>query len=257
MDEIYADSERRERLLGRIRSALSVPTGKSRRRPTRSSVPPNKAPADSLPVLDSVAAAREWLPPVPSGWEERWTLFESISERLKTETIRVSSLSAAAGILRELARQADWTRGAWHDHPLVKPLADEIDLFRVDTTDSIDSDELESCDVGITGCDALIAQTASVLVTSHSSGGRALSVLPPHHVVIADRSQLVATIADGFARLRDHYRTHWPSFCSLITGPSRTADIERILVLGAHGPRRLTVILIDSGQAGEGDRAAL
>ena len=96
---------------------------------------------------------------------------------------------------------------------------------------------------------AFIVQTGSVLVTTASAGGRALSVLPPHHVVIATKDQLVADLADGYAILRKKYNNNWPSFISFITGPSRTGDIERILVLGAHGPRRLTVILIDNADS--------
>jgi L-lactate dehydrogenase complex protein LldG len=99
--------------------------------------------------------------------------------------------------------------------------------------------------VGITECEALIAQTGSVLITTASSGGRALSVLPPHHLVVARRSQLLANLSEGFALLSKKYAGDWPSFSSLITGPSRTGDNERILVLGAHGPKRLTILLIE------------
>ena len=107
-----------------------------------------------------------------------------------------------------------------------------------------DTRDLESCDVGITECDALIAQTGSVLVTSRSAGGRALSVLPPHHVVLARREQLIPDLSSVFALLKEKYQSNYPSFISLITGPSRTGDIERILVLGAHGPRKLTIFLL-------------
>jgi L-lactate dehydrogenase complex protein LldG len=92
----------------------------------------------------------------------------------------------------------------------------------------------------------LIAQTGSVLVTGRSAGGRALSVLPPHHVVLARKSQLLADLPDAFALLKQKYAPDYPSFISIITGPSRTGDIERILVLGAHGPKRLTIFIIDA-----------
>jgi L-lactate dehydrogenase complex protein LldG len=98
--------------------------------------------------------------------------------------------------------------------------------------------------VGITACDALIAQTGSILLTAHSAGGRALSVLPPHHVVVAQSNQLVPDLPAAFELLQTKYRDHYPSFITFITGPSRTGDIERILVLGAHGPRVLTLILL-------------
>ena len=89
---------------------------------------------------------------------------------------------------------------------------------------------------------ALVAQTGSVLVTSRSAGGRALSVLPPHHVVLARREQLVADLPAAFALLKRKYAESYPSMISFITGPSRTGDIERILVLGAHGPKKLTIL---------------
>lgn len=103
---------------------------------------------------------------------------------------------------------------------------------------------MEQCDVGISECDALIAQTGTVLVTSRSSGGRALSCLPPHHVVIARREQMVADLPTAFALVKKTYGANYPSMISFITGPSRTGDIERILVLGAHGPKKLTIFCL-------------
>ena len=102
----------------------------------------------------------------------------------------------------------------------------------------------EACDAGLTACECLVAQTGSVCATAGSSGGRALSVLPPHHVVIARRGQLVADLSDAYELLARKYAGGYPSMTTFITGPSRTGDIERILVLGAHGPKRLTVLLV-------------
>ena len=107
-----------------------------------------------------------------------------------------------------------------------------------------EKDDLETADAGLTECESLVAQTGSVCVTSLSSGGRALSVLPPHHLVIARRGQLLADLAAAYEDLAIKYASGYPSFISLISGPSRTGDIERILVLGAHGPKKLTVLLV-------------
>ena len=101
---------------------------------------------------------------------------------------------------------------------------------------------MEQSDAGISACDALVAQTGSVLVTSRSAGGRALSVLPPHHVVLARRGQLVRDLTAALQLVKRTYAPDYPSFIGFITGPSRTGDIERILVLGAHGPKKLTVL---------------
>jgi len=100
---------------------------------------------------------------------------------------------------------------------------------------------VRDCDLGVTGCDYVVAQTGSIIVSTVSSGGRALSVLPPVHLVIARREQIVPDLASAFSLLRERYDKHWPSALSFITGPSRTADIEKILVMGAHGPKRLAL----------------
>ena len=101
------------------------------------------------------------------------------------------------------------------------------------------------CDLGVTGCDCLVAQTGSVIVSTISAGGRALSVLPPTHLVIARRDEIVPDLATAMALLRKRYDKHWPTALSVITGPSRTADIEKILVMGAHGPKRLALYFVD------------
>ena len=104
---------------------------------------------------------------------------------------------------------------------------------------------VRDCDLGVTGCDCLVAQTGSIIVSTVSAGGRALSVLPPVHLVIARREQIVPDLASAMALLRKRYDKHWPSALSVITGPSRTADIEKILVMGAHGPKRLALYFAD------------
>ncbi len=104
---------------------------------------------------------------------------------------------------------------------------------------------VRECDLAVTGCDCLVAQTGSIIVSTLSAGGRALSVLPPTHLVIARREQIVPDLASGLALLRKRYDKRWPSALSVITGPSRTADIEKILVMGAHGPKRLALYFAD------------
>ena len=96
-------------------------------------------------------------------------------------------------------------------------------------------------DLGVTSCDCLIAQTGSVVISTLSAGDRALSVLPPTHLVIARRDQIVPDLTAAMALLRKRYDEHWPSALSVVTGPSRTADIEKILVMGAHGPKRIAL----------------
>lgn len=112
---------------------------------------------------------------------------------------------------------------------------------------STDTDFMQA-EVGITLCESLIARNGSVLVSNGNAAGRRLSIYPHQHIVLAYTSQLVLDLRDGFKRLREKYSDKLPSMISNITGPSRTADIEKTLVLGAHGPKELYVFLIDDTQ---------
>ncbi len=100
--------------------------------------------------------------------------------------------------------------------------------------------------VGITMCEALIARTGSILISSRQAMGRTLPIYPPYNIVIASTQQLVLDINEGLTTIRNKYNHNMPSMVCLTTGPSRTADIEKTLVLGAHGPKAVYVFLIDN-----------
>jgi L-lactate dehydrogenase complex protein LldG len=108
-----------------------------------------------------------------------------------------------------------------------------------------DPNDFTDMQVGITRCEYLIARTGSVMVSSAHASGRRMNVFPPIHIVMAKESQLVPYLEDAYVAIQTKYSTHLPSMISLITGPSRTADIEKTLVLGAHGPKKLWVILVN------------
>jgi L-lactate dehydrogenase complex protein LldG len=190
-------------------------------------------------------AQRAWLPQVGATLPEQIDLFAKISEGLRTEFHRVPTIAAAQDLLKQLAAAGGWKKIASHSHHDTDALLQGIDLPVVRTEKGYAVDDLESCDAGVTGCEVLVAQTGGVMVSVESAGGRALSVLPPHHVVIAQASQMVPDLTGAFECVKNRYGKNFPSFMSFITGPSRTGDIERILVLGAHGPKRLTVLLIE------------
>ncbi|WP_462266997.1 LutC/YkgG family protein [Mucilaginibacter sp.] len=103
----------------------------------------------------------------------------------------------------------------------------------------------EQAEVGFTLCEALIARNGSIMLSNGNMAGRRLSIYPPVHIVLAYSSQLVPDLKDGFKELKEKYGIRLPSMVTTITGPSRTADIEKTLVLGAHGPKELFVFLLD------------
>lgn len=95
--------------------------------------------------------------------------------------------------------------------------------------------------MGFIACDYLVARLGSVLTTSAINSGRELNIFPEHQVILARKKQLVYDIEDAIAAIKTKYPS-LPSMISFATGPSRTADIEKTLILGAHGPKKLTII---------------
>jgi len=108
-----------------------------------------------------------------------------------------------------------------------------------------DEEKFLNVEASITGCEYLIARLGSIMVSSKQTKSRRIVCFPPVHIVIAYSHQLVPDIKDAFSGMKEKYGSNLPSLISLITGPSRTADIEKTLVMGAHGPKELYVFLID------------
>ena len=219
----------RENILARVREALRVTA-------------PQPGFHDAAPR--SVKRVTDLLPAVGRSFDENVALFQKNAVELKAEFRLLASTEELRVALANLRDAEGWTRLASHRGQLTDLACQALGLPVLLTDLAFDKVELEKCPVGITGCDALVAQTGSVAVTSRSAGGRALSVLPPHHVVLARRDQLVAGLPEAFALVKARYGASYPSMISFITGPSRTGDIERILVLGAHGPRKLTILCL-------------
>jgi L-lactate dehydrogenase complex protein LldG len=208
--------------------------------------PPASAPpfASTLPIIGQ--PARQWLPLVGESWEEQVRLFAANARDLRADFTVCAGREELRERLRQLARDENWRRIGAHHGEITDFAAQALGLPVTWTDAGYSKTELETCDAGLTLCEALIAQTGTVLVTGRSSGGRALSILPPHHVVLATRDQLVPDLPAAFSLLRNKYGEDVPSMMSFITGPSRTGDIERILVLGAHGPKKLSIFVSNS-----------
>lgn len=103
--------------------------------------------------------------------------------------------------------------------------------------------------VSVTPAFAGVAETGTLMLHSSSTTPTTLHFVPDHHVVVMKESQITGTLEEVFERLRDKLGTvdNWPRTVNFVTGPSRTADIEGVPVLGAHGPRRLHIVLIADG----------
>ncbi len=108
-----------------------------------------------------------------------------------------------------------------------------------------DDSNLKDSLVGVTLCEALIARTGSILVSSRQIAGRRLFIYPHIHIVLAYATQLLPDNKEALNFIKAKYLDRIPSLISSITGPSRTSDIESTSIIGAHGPKEVYVFLID------------
>lgn len=109
----------------------------------------------------------------------------------------------------------------------------------------IAGDQLSSAEVAVTECDALIARTGTIAMSALGQKSRIIGVHPPAHIVIANGRQLYYDMSDYMQDLPFDERIRHTSMLTLISGPSRTADIEKTLVLGAHGPKEVFVFFME------------
>jgi L-lactate dehydrogenase complex protein LldG len=212
-----ASPEARERILQRVRAALRTPA------PQHASVDPNAANAPIFaPVSDSLARFQK-------------ECAANITECVVTRDLRGSG-AAIAEILAALPPGEIFVQ----DAPALRGIAAAWQSRGIRW--SSEGAPREESQATITLCEALVALTGSVLVSS-ACGGRGATVIAPVHFVVAGFRDLVPDLDSAFARMRQRGTAADNSYVCLITGSSRTADIEKILVMGAHGPRRLIVVL--------------
>ncbi len=208
--------------------------------------PNNDARGNILSRLKAVSEQpwhKNWPLEVPAG-----AVFPSVSDLLsqfREELVQVGGKVVEAHgrealflEFKKLCEANGWVQPV----TLNAALYDEMQNAGIKCTNRADFDS--DFEVGVTTCEALVALTGGVMVSSAGTSGRKMNVFPPVHVVVAGKRQIVPSIVDGFKEIEKRYPQAKPSQVTLISGPSRTADIEKTLVMGAHGPREL-VVLID------------
>jgi len=209
------ENQSRERILGRMKAALSTP-----------------APRHSGDGLEKAIFA-----PVSDPLQRfQKECVANITECIVTPS-QSASAAAVAGILASLPAGEIFAQ----DAPQLRRMADAWQEGR-NLRWSSEGGPREASQATITLAESLVAATGSILVSA-SCGGRGASVVAPVHIVVAGIEQLVPDLESAFAQQCERGTALHNSYLCLITGSSRTADIEKILVLGAHGPRRLVVVL--------------
>ncbi|NQU22951.1 MAG: lactate utilization protein [Candidatus Nealsonbacteria bacterium] len=193
-------------------------------------------------------------PPVPEVWpatnpprDEMVKCFADSLQLVQGELIRCDSMEDARAKLAELIEQSQWSTIGSIDRPLCHEIAADLSPETVAwQRDDWPPAEIAELSAGLVSAEWLLADTGSCGVVCQTSEQRLMCYLPPACVVVARADQLY-----------EHMPAAWPEIAAataepdrrgefvLITGPSRTADIEKILILGVHGPKRLVVMLID------------
>ncbi len=139
-----------------------------------------------------------------------------------------------------LARENKWKQFYVREKQITK-LLDEVEFPYTDK-----SNQYPEGMASITSCEALVARLGSVIISSRLGSGRKLFVVPTIHIIKAYTSQLVPELKDALQLIKTKYGDQFPSMIASLTGPSRTADIEKTLVTPAHGPTDIYVFLIDN-----------
>ena len=132
----------------------------------------------------------------------------------------------------------------WEKIFCVEPKLQE--LVDSQLSERFSSKGLAGCDVSVTGCEYLVARTSTIVMSTAQTSGRTTSVYAPVHICIAFTKQLVYDVKDALLGIKGKYGNSLPSLITFATGPSRTADIEKTLVVGVHGPKEVFCFLVDA-----------
>lgn len=211
-----AGNPSRERILERIRAGLSVPVKNA----------PQPAPSPE-----------EVFEPVVNPLER----FKAEATANLMECRITQGLNESASALTEVLRSLPEGEIFVQEAPGLRQLMPQAAAQRLVRWSS-EGAPRESSQATVTLAEALVAQTGSIFVTA-ACGGRGASVVAPCHIVFATTDQIVPDLYTALSRAQQQGRFTQASYGCMISGSSRTADIEKILVQGAHGPRRLVVIL--------------
>jgi len=141
--------------------------------------------------------------------------------------------------LNSLIQKQNWQKVYCLENNLCEMIGPQV-------ADRLTKNDLANCDVAITGCEYLVARTGSIVLSAAQPGGRTTSVYTPIHICIAYTNQLVYDLKDALQSVKDKYGNNLPSLITFATGPSRTADIEKTLVVGVHGPKEVYCFLVEA-----------
>jgi L-lactate dehydrogenase complex protein LldG len=201
------------------------------------------------PQLDAPLGTRAPLGASAAGDPPSPDLVTRFAERVAAADAHCTVVRGEADAAQALARiltEARARRVAGSDAPLVQRLLQALpDRFACERLERLSRDALFACDAGVTAAQWGIAATGTLVLESACERSRLLSLVPPIHVALLSARRLCDSLGDALARIRGAHPTLASHAITLITGPSRTSDIELTLVVGVHGPQAVHVLLME------------
>ena len=219
----------REAILNKVRGASKAGAADARRIEAVSARLAN-APRGVIPARGQLPAA------------ERIDLFCEMAVKLSASVERVQATddvpASVAAYLRERNLPASLRMGA--DTRLAAMPWAEQGALQVKSGASDGDDE-----VGLSHASVAIAETGTLVLTSGSDNPTTINFLPEHHIVVVDAAEIEGDMETALARIRARFgKGNMPRTVNFISGPSRSGDIEQKIILGAHGPRALHLIVV-------------
>ena len=177
--------------------------------------------------------------------------FEMRAKAVSAEVFHVSTVSEARDTLIRLVDSVQAKKAVVVESPLQKAAGITEALRSSGVAVYTDPEEIaahaDTADIGISGVEFGIAETGSVFQDGYAITTRLVTILPPLHVVFLPSANIVPGITEAFEIIAQNFDRGYLGF---ITGPSRTADIERVLTIGVHGPGRFAIIAVDEEPKG-------
>jgi L-lactate dehydrogenase complex protein LldG len=189
--------------------------------------------------------------PTASSGAHLFPEFEERAKAVSAEVFRVATLAEAREALLKLVEDANVKKAVVVESPL-QIAAGVTEALRsrgieIYTEPAEIAEHAPTADIGISGVEFGVAETGSVFQEGYAIATRLVTILPPLHVVFLPSANIVPGITEAFDIIANNFTRGYVGF---ITGPSRTADIERVLTIGVHGPGRFAVIAVDEAPKG-------
>lgn len=194
-----------------------------------------------------------WQAAFPAGkvGPEFWAAFEENAKNAGAEIFKVKTAAEAKEIVVNLAKFTNAKKVVAVDSALqaAANINEELKTIGISVFDEAAdiAEHAESADIGISTVEFAIGESGSLCMDGYSFESRLVTMLPPIHIAFLNSNAVVPGITEAFETIAQVYENGYVSF---ITGPSRTADIERVLTIGVHGPSRLVIIAVDEALNG-------